>query len=213
MTFMLAMLLTLAVPMFHITRAFLKGADGPRDEALPIRLYIIPAFGSWVVAMGFMVALITFDTWRPGHVTNYVPYLIAAGGTVLLIASAVLAFRGRTAPNGSWIVCALAGIHLTYSGLDHVAFYWDKENIGVLASDLAAEAGVQCAASHLVVKKEGNAFRYRCPTLIRLGNTFEEPFIPWPAYQEGTSEKLVTVVAVLQARVNKEMAERQRNGK
>lgn len=210
MTFMLAVLLSMAIPMIYFFKGFHKLAQG--EGAPAISPYVMVAMlGGMLIAMGFGLGLLTAGTpWRPGHDTNYSPLLFLVGGLVVCIASGISAFRGSKAPYGSWIVAALAGLHLVYSGADHMAFYWDKQKVGMMASDLAAKGDVKCAAAYVIIKQEGNVFRYRCPTVLRLGNELGEPFVPWPAYQEGISDKLPKVIKDLEAQVDRDNAEQRK---
>ncbi len=211
MTFMLAVIFATMIPTYYAVKVFVKIANATQQggESTPgISPYLMLAIiGCGFVCMGFLTGVLPSASWRPGHDKNYSPILFLIGGVVIFIASVYALFRNAKKPyGGAWVASALAGLHLAYSGANHVAFWWDKESVGIMATELATQAGIECKASYLIVRKEGAAFNYRCPTTYQFGNPLGEPFIPWPAYQEGTSEKLVKVMQKLESDVTAEMA-------
>jgi hypothetical protein len=213
MTFLLALLLAMAIPAFYAFVLMFGRSIKTRNVVRVLPFIAASNFGAMIVAAGFVFGIwASTAPWRPDQDTNYSPLLFLIGGAVVCGASAIAAFRGNKAPHGAWIVCAMAGLHLAFSGADHLIFSRDKESMGVMASALGAEAGIDCQASYLLVREEGKAFRYRCPTVLQFGNQFGVPFVPWPAYQEGTSEKLHQVLDTLKAQVAKETAERKERG-
>lgn len=110
--------------------------------------------------------------------------------------------RGTQAsPGGAWILWGLASIYLAYTAIDHLAFFADKESSGILSTEISRHAGVDCDAQYLLVRREGPTFAYRCRTNLQLGSQFSQPFIPWPSYTAGSSERLLVKFEKLQAQV------------
>lgn len=212
MTFLLAVILAMGIPAYYATVLMYNKRMKTRNVMRLTHFIAAANFGAMVVAAGFAFGLWAISApWRPTRDTDYSPHLFLVGGVIVFGVSAITAFRGKTAPHGAWIICAIAGLHLVFSGADHLIFSRDKESIGVVASVLGTEAGIDCQAAYLLVRKEGQEFRYRCPTVLQLGNQFGVPFIPWPTYQEGTSAKLVQVLDQMHSEAKKEAAERKRN--
>ena len=198
MAFMASLLLVLLVPMFHWVRAFqiARATTKPNTPAkmpLFINLAVLPI---GVLSAGFLVGAISAaGEFRPDRDVNYAPYLFLVGGAI----GAALYGYAAIKKGSWWIPCALASAYLCFTGIDHLAFVVDKETTGIVSSDIARSAGVDCDAAYLLVRKVGHALEYRCRKNIQLGNQLGTPFIPWPSYASGSSEPLLAAVDKLQA--------------
>lgn len=210
MPFMAALLLALVVPMVYWVKtvAFAPAASGGNGLANVPRYIHLTVFPISLLSAGFMFGVLTIEApIRPDRDVNYAPYLFLAGGA---LGAAVFGYAAFKKGNW-WIPCALASAYLCYTAIDHLTFVSDRENTGVLSSELARSTDVTCDAPYLLVRKVGHAFEYRCRKNIQLGNQFGTPFIPWPSYTSGSSEQLLAALEKLQADVA--VQERERKAK
>jgi hypothetical protein len=207
MPFMAALLLALVVPIIYWAKtvAFASAASGGNGLAnvpVHVQLTVLPIA---LLSAGFMLGVLSIGAeFRPDRDINYAPYLFLVGGALGAALFGYAAFN----KGGWWIPCALASAYLCYTAIDHLVFCFDRENTGVLSTELARSTDVDCEAPYLLVRKTGNAFEYRCRKNIQLGNQFGTPFIPWPSYTSGSSEQLLAALEKLQADVAAQERER-----
>lgn len=208
MTFMTALLIVMTIPMVYFVKGIrASGADGKAALPIYVSAGILPGA---LVSMGFLLGILgaAATIVRPSDM-NYSPYLVLAGGVSRAVLSACALYsRGRASgrgaqasPGGAWILCGLASIYLAYTAVDHLAFFADKESSGILSTEISRQAGIDCDAQYLLVRREGRAFAYRCRTNLQLGSQFGQPFIPWPSYKAGSSERLLVEFEKLRAQV------------
>ncbi|MCU6501969.1 hypothetical protein LPN04_29675 [Rugamonas sp. A1-17] len=200
MVFIFAILIALVVPAFSMFAVMFR-----LNEASAVRVTRNNALGllsAVPLLVGFLQSVFVSSVWKLSD-SNQAPTWFLVGGiaglvTGMLLASNLAFVRVRFMRRDLWVMCALANLYIAGAALDHLVFFWDKAGTGVMASDLAQEADINCASEYLLVRRHGGSLNYRCPTSVVLGNPFAQPFAPWPAYESGDSVKLNQVLERLQ---------------
>lgn len=131
---------------------------------------------------------------HPGQFNWSVPLFFASGLTLVLVCGWAVISRIRNIPDRRFVlsVCAVfVGLYVCFAVADHWYFYRGTgDNVGVAAAKALGADDVNCAAGMVLVRIEQQSARYRCPQSAVWGRYSDQPFVPWPTYQEGNSLKL-----------------------
>ncbi|MBK4736147.1 hypothetical protein [Noviherbaspirillum pedocola] len=153
-------------------------------------------------AATFVSSLYPPVEWVNGKSVNVTPLLALVAGAVGLCVFGPIAYlmgRGKRLDAtahltfGFLVLASVSAAYVVYAAADDLMF-WRGKGSGVMSAMVFERAGVQCESGYVFVRREGAAYRYRCPTSIVAGHPFGEPFAPWPAYREGRSEALGTAL-------------------
>lgn len=139
-------------------------------------------------------------TWNGPYVEtrNWSPAAYFASGLLsmaLLVAAKPLQARAERVRGvaalrtGVLWLTAVAGLYVCLAVLDHAYFFRDPAMTRRVRPE-AAEAGLECVGDSLLVRLEGDAADYRCPTSVLFGRHYREVFAPWPGYEAGASVRL-----------------------
>lgn len=219
MTFLMAYLIALIVPMVYFGRMTLARIAEPAKGAAPmyVQLAMVPIL---LLAYGFMSGLFFSSDFRPDRDVNYVPYFILAGGILGTCLYGFAALHKREVvpgvvarQGGAWILAALVSAYLSFTAVDHFLFFSDRESTGIMSTELSNRAGIECNAAYLIVKKRERTFQYRCPLRVQFGHQFGQPFIPWPSYVEGSSERLLSEFEKMEAEMARQESRSQTSEK
>lgn len=95
--------------------------------------------------------------------------------------------------SGLSLLAVCAGLYVGYTCVDHWYFF-RGDKAGIAAVSMLGVDDVPCGDGMALVRLEDKGARWRCPkpyTLVfgarQLSN---QPFLPWPGYRDGVSQKL-----------------------
>lgn len=86
------------------------------------------------------------------------------------------------------------GLYSTYAAIDHLTFA-DK-NFGIMSTQLIKMGNIEDVICYkpLVfvnfIEGERHPLKWRCPEFFVLNGLSSKPFVPWPNYSEGESQKM-----------------------
>ncbi|MGQ3054940.1 MAG: hypothetical protein ACT6S0_24380 [Roseateles sp.] len=89
--------------------------------------------------------------------------------------------KGRRVLSGVGIAL---GIYLAFTAIDHWWFF-RGDDAGFAAADFVGADEVPCEVA--LVRVDGDALAFRCPTALTFNVLYGTPFVPWPEYTTGRS--------------------------
>jgi hypothetical protein len=95
--------------------------------------------------------------------------------------------RGVSAAFGVSGLALLSALYLTFTAVDHWWFF-RRHDSGIASPMAMGLADVTCRSGAFRI--DGSEVVFRCPTLMILNQRYTNPFIPWPYYVSGRSERL-----------------------
>lgn len=156
----------------------------------------------FLITAPFLNTVIQANSESVSTETNdYSVWLLLLGGVVLLIGG-VLVFIAQKRHNklnkiGSIITIQIylwVRLYSTYAAIDHLTFA-DK-NFGIMSTQLIKMGNVEdviCDKPLVFVnfiEGERQPLKWRCPEFFVLNGLSSKPFVPWPNYSEGESQKM-----------------------
>jgi hypothetical protein len=208
MTFLYAFLIVTGVPMFHVIfNGYFAMAAASVDEARSahsserLNKYLL---GSMMICSAYMVGLIldisqSYDTTIAANSHNWSPLIFLAASCTAMFVYVVLLnnalHRQTTRWQAAWVFALCSGFYIGIASMDHILFWKDTDRVGLTTEALYKGTDVECESGIILLKKEDNGYRYRCPKNVVLGHPLIEPFVPWPAYSEGISLQLKGKIA------------------
>lgn len=212
MTFLFALNLCMGVPLFYFFALSRRRAQGAHVTVVEATLALLIGVA---FCAGSVVGLFAPDSVKMDD-TNWSPFIFlgaAAAGTLVYGYMAVskmrlpVLSRADKGWQGAWILATLASAYVGYAALDHVIFWSDTKNVGIASSQLFDGTDAHCASDMILLRRDGDAFVYRCPHNISFGNPLGQPFVPWPSYAEGRSTQLVHAYNKMAADAQRSAAE------
>lgn len=94
-----------------------------------------------------------------------------------------------------WAV--IASLYMCGTVIDHWIFFRDHNKSGTMDVGFTGQQ-MTCSGNVVLVQLKPDTAVYRCPTSIRLGRDYGQPFVPWPSYVQGESSTLKTNVEAVQ---------------
>lgn len=164
--------------------------------------------GFFLIAAFFLISAPFFNTmWQANsqgvstQTNDFSVWLLLVGGVVLLVAC-VTEFKAekrnkRLNNLGSIITIQIylwVGLYSAYAAIDHLTFA-DK-NFGVMSTQLIKIGHVDdvICDKPLVfinfIEGEHTPLKWRCPEFFVLNGLSSKPFLPWPNYTQGESQKM-----------------------
>lgn len=137
---------------------------------------------------------------------------LGLGGALAVAVFGLRLYRLRKEPNAGFFAVGantsaiLIGLYMLVVVADQLVFFAPpRDDAGMVNWSLFREQGrvtdIQCESDILVVKGlDSDSATYRCPhdgTMV-MGRFSGAPFVPWPAYTEGTSHQLAVEVRKMQ---------------
>lgn len=83
------------------------------------------------------------------------------------------------------------GIYLAIAAVDHWWFFRGDE-AGFSDAGFVGAKEVPCGMA--LVRVDGDAFAFRCPTALAFNTLYSAPFVPWPDYTSGHSVEFKTKI-------------------
>ncbi|WP_247391858.1 hypothetical protein [Ralstonia pseudosolanacearum] len=166
-------------------------------------------------AFGFLVGtellVLDRDGGIAGDAYNWTPvaYLVFGVLSVILFALKLYEKVRENGPDrslgivfGVTLWAALASLYICFTTVDHFTFFRDRAQTGQMDVAFSGEQ-LNCSGGTILVRIEGDTAHYRCPNSIRLGRDYQDPFVPWPSYTEGSSTQLKARVDAVMEQVSK----------
>jgi len=197
MTFLFALVLAMLIPMTFLTQRG-RAAMGGGDRVGALELVALTAL--MLIQSGLILGLIV-TSWRQGD-TNWTPILIGGGGALTACVGArslmgvySASRQAKPTPNwmAAWVTALISGLYLAGAGIDHYLFWKDAADVGIAADVVYKQADVDCDYPYVLLRKRGDEVEYRCPHNLFLGYPIGQPFVPWPTYSTGVSNRMMAV--------------------
>jgi len=216
MSYAYALLIVIYACFLTGVRAIFRGAAGSepnRKQGLVGLMLVVLAttlalpmlqqfFNGYLYAMGKPVSIDQDNRW------TLAISAVSSLAAMLYFAYDLRALARTKSPGffkiGRDAVCILCCGFMIFAIGDHFVFFKNRENSGTL--DIQSMRmfdpefkGVECAAGTVIVADyTEHPVRYRCPrTLVWGSMVTPTPFVPWPSYEEGTSETLGRAVQAM----------------
>jgi len=137
-------------------------------------------------------------------------YAMLLGGVLTIFWHGYRFIKDR---RGVHVLIATVGAYLCFAAIDHLQFFWNRSDVGVVNLGYFQETGQVpalpgCGDMALVqgfsAKTTYQEVTYRCPHSIALGGIGAlDVFVPWPGYTQGKSRELYTAIQELDANAMK----------
>lgn len=193
MTFLLALIFATVAPFIYAL-GFMKT---DQEQYGNQRRFHFAFWAGGIFALTFVYTIFSVNRWSPNDI-NWTPIGFLTGGLLGVPVFGYLTWRtatvtpklGRqTLAHGVVIFALVSFAYIGFTAVDHFLFWREKQS-GIAHSVMYSKADIPCDAVYIIVRQDGDTYRYRCPHNIILGPIFGEPFVPWPTYSEGESKRL-----------------------